>query len=110
MIGRIVLAASVACLMGGVAAAQPAPRDAPTKVVAYGDLNLATAAGRASLSARLSTAARRLCGPQPALTDLGGLDAYRACIRATTESIRPSIDEAAALQAGSRMRTASGQP
>jgi len=48
-------------------------------VVDYADLDLDSVAGNKTLYARLSRAAKRACGPEPASRDLRGRSDYRQC-------------------------------
>ncbi|MDH4105455.1 MAG: UrcA family protein [Gammaproteobacteria bacterium] len=60
--------------------------DAPrydSVVVTYADLNLDTIAGNQTLYARLSNAASRACGGEPATRDLESKTQYRACVEDT---------------------------
>jgi UrcA family protein len=70
--------------------------DAPrydSVVVTYSDLNLDTIAGNQKLYARLSNAASRACGGEPATRDLESKAQYRACVEDTlnraVDKIRP---------------------
>jgi UrcA family protein len=60
--------------------------DAPrydSVVVTYSDLNLDTIAGNQKLYARLSNAASRACGGEPATRDLQRRAQYRSCVEDT---------------------------
>jgi UrcA family protein len=60
--------------------------DAPrydSVVVTYSDLNLDTAAGNQKLYARLSNAASRACGGEPAARELERRAQYRSCVEDT---------------------------
>ena len=52
-------------------------------VVTYSDLNLDTIAGNQKLYARLSHAASRACGGEPAIRDLERRAQYRSCVEDT---------------------------
>lgn len=77
------IAASVltaASFLGGAASpalAAPAAA-APTRVVSYADLNLASAAGRAALGARVDAAVRAVCGEATPI-DLDGVRQVELC-------------------------------
>lgn len=47
--------------------------------VSYADLDLAEAAGARTLYARIQSAAREVCGPQPGVLDLREAAHYQAC-------------------------------
>jgi UrcA family protein len=67
--------------------------DAPrydSVVVTYSDLNLDTAAGNQKLYARLSTAASRACGGEPAIRDMERRAQYRACVE---ETLNRAVDK-----------------
>jgi UrcA family protein len=67
----------VALAASGISAA--ASRDANSIVVRYGDLNLNSQAGVASLHKRILNAARSVCSPLETRV-LGLRDAYDACV------------------------------
>lgn len=91
--GAMALAASVATLLAAVPPALAQPAQAVQ--VPYGDLALGTAAGRATLEARLRGAARRVCGPAVS----GGVaerQARASCYSAALNKARPQIAHALA--------------
>lgn len=49
--------------------------------VSYADLDIASAAGAKTLYARIRSAARKVCGPEPSGLDLHGMAAYDACFQ-----------------------------
>jgi UrcA family protein len=59
-------------------------------VVTYSDLNLDTIAGNQKLYARLSNAASRACGGEPATRDLESKAQYRACVE---ETLNRAVDK-----------------
>jgi len=63
-------------------------------VVRYDDLNLATTAGTQALYARISSAADRACGGQPAIRELRMQQQYRACYDRAVEKAVKKIDSA----------------
>lgn len=63
-------------------AAGPAATHYDSVVVSYGDLNLASEAGKKALYSRLSAAAERACGKTPASRELKLRAQYRACYEA----------------------------
>lgn len=67
----------VALAASGIASA--ATRDAPGVVVRFGDLNLNSLAGVASLHKRIRNAAHSVCGPLE-IRILGLRDAYSECV------------------------------
>jgi UrcA family protein len=83
----IAAALLAAALTPAPAAANGTLHSHPAQVrVAYGDLDLASAAGRARLEQRLDTAVRTVCG-DASLTDLLGQAAVRQCLRDTRAAI-----------------------
>jgi UrcA family protein len=79
---------------------------APSARVSYAELNLASAAGRATLDARVRSAARRLCLPH-GTSDLVREAAGRACLVEAIASARPQVARALAESAsGSRLAAA----
>ena len=87
----LVIAASLltaASILGGTAApafAQPAAA-APTRVVSYADLNLASAAGRAVLDRRINAAVRDVCGHAYPI-DLASVDQVLQCRQETLAAV-----------------------
>ena len=78
------LAALTACMaVGLVNVARSATPDQPASVkVAYGDLNLASEKGTRTLYARITAAARQVCGADSVdMRDLQAFSAERACER-----------------------------
>lgn len=56
------------------------PNEVTTSVkVSYADLDLSHAAGARTLYARIKSAAREACGPEPAVLDLRDAASYNAC-------------------------------
>jgi len=53
--------------------------------VSYGDLDVTHAQGASVLLARISSAAHRVCGPEPANQDLGRIGEYRRCVHGAVE-------------------------
>ena len=82
------LVAGVACLAflpvgvacAGVIGPQIERGDNVTVRVSIAALNLAPAAGARSALARVTAAARDICGPQPAITELARQRLYKACV------------------------------
>jgi UrcA family protein len=72
-----ILLATAALSLSGLAAA--APRDANSVVVRYGDINLGSQAGVASLHQRLRNAAESVCSPLETRI-LGLRNAYESCV------------------------------
>ncbi len=86
-----ILLAAVSAMATGVAApAVAAEDDPPRAVVRYGDLNLASAAGRDRLTVRVRMAVRRMCGSMTRLT-LQEQVATRRCITAAYKSAEPQL-------------------
>lgn len=104
-------AATFASLIAaGAAAAQPdlAAQNSPRVAVRYADLNLSSMAGRSELSRRIAAAANALCGPAPALRDLGATQAYRDCVKTSIASAAPAVEQAALAQVRSQQQLAQG--
>ncbi|HYD38947.1 MAG TPA: UrcA family protein [Allosphingosinicella sp.] len=78
--------AFLSLLAAAPAAAEPA--DTVTAVVEQDDLNLATAAGRATLKGRVKAAADRVCGAVPVapLREAGPVAACRAALFRSAEA------------------------
>jgi UrcA family protein len=77
---------AIAATTGVVTTAFADNADAPrydSVVVTYSDLNLDTVAGNQKLYARLSTAASRACGGEPAARELERKAQYRSCVEDT---------------------------
>jgi UrcA family protein len=56
------------------------PNEVTTSVkVSYADLDISHAAGARTLYARIKSAAREACGPDPAILDLRDAASHRAC-------------------------------
>src|SRR5512139_2727663 len=77
---------AMAATTGAASTAFADSPDAPrydSVVVTYSDLNLDTAAGNQKLYARLSNAASRACGGEPAARELERRAQYRSCVENT---------------------------
>jgi len=74
-------ALAIAILATGVSVMASSPVDAATAHVRYGDLDLSTAAGRATLDGRISHAARTVCWIENA-----NITTTEACRRETVAS------------------------
>jgi len=80
------LPVAAALALGGVAQASTV-RELPSVVVRYGDLDLDTSDGVATLHTRLSRAARQVCSPLDSRV-LGLRDQYALCVSgAVTQSV-----------------------
>ena len=64
-----------------------------TVEVAYGDLDLSTAAGQETLSNRVRVAVRKVCGDSSARQSLGELRDYRTCTSKASENAMASLDK-----------------
>lgn len=82
LVTMIAMAATTGVASTALADNPDAPRY-DSVVVTYSDLNLDTAAGNQKLYARLSTAASRACGGEPATRELERKAQYRACVEKT---------------------------
>jgi UrcA family protein len=85
-IGAVALAG---CVLGAMSAVQAAETGAPSVVVTYTDLDLATDSGNQALYQRIAAAARQVC-PAEATRNLKQFSASRAC-QAT--AIKQAVDE-----------------
>lgn len=75
-------------------AAVAADYDKVSRQVAYGDLNLATAAGRDALMHRIQQAATAVCGGPTASRDLHGIDSFHACRDEALAAAMPIVQAA----------------
>jgi UrcA family protein len=82
LVTMIAMAATTGAASTAFADAPDAPRY-DSVVVTYADLNLDTIAGNQTLYARLSNAASRACGGEPATRDLQRRTLYRSCVEDT---------------------------
>lgn len=57
----------------------------PSVTVRYDDLNLQSHTGASVMLSRIHAASHRVCGTAPLLADLAGSDAYRRCLRETSD-------------------------
>lgn len=81
-------AAVIATSLSVIAPAGAAPAyDPNVRVVRYGDLDLTTEAGRATLDRRVRSAINRICH-QGSMIDL---DAIQRCRESATEATRPAV-------------------
>lgn len=78
--------------------------------VSYADLDLTDAAGARTLYARLKSAARQACGPEPSLRDLHSTADYQTCYhRALNKSVNGvDNDRLHALHAARSSKAAMG--
>ena len=76
----------------------------PTAAVDYGDLDLATPAGVASLNGRIRMAAERLCaGHRRVGTPYWANGNFRACVSLALGSARPQVDQLVAQASNIRV-------
>ena len=68
------------------ATAQPAAAETVSIAVPYGDLNLSTEAGMATLAGRIAAASRRICGEADVRSVHDGRD-HQQCVRQTRASV-----------------------
>jgi UrcA family protein len=85
-IGAVALAG---CALGATSALQAAEPAAPSVVVTYTDLDLATDSGNQALYQRIAAAAKQVC-PAEVTRDLKQFTSSRACQAA---AIRQAVDE-----------------
>ncbi|HEY1878359.1 MAG TPA: UrcA family protein [Caulobacteraceae bacterium] len=60
--------------------------------VSYGDLNLSTREGAKAMYQRIKSTARKLCGAEPAISEFGAMDGWRACISDSVNSAVTRLD------------------
>ena len=102
----ISLAALAAIMPFAPAAAQSLPTPAASRTVAYGDLDLGSAAGRATLERRVRRAALDVCGV-PSGADLVGQNDTHACRKATTRAALTQVEAQLRVPSGAvRVATA----
>ena len=76
----LLLAIASGLSLAAQAGETPHPDQVTTSVrVSYADLDIADAAGARTLYARIKSAAREACGPEPAVLDLRDAAGYNAC-------------------------------
>lgn len=83
------------------------PSDVLVRVVRYGDLNLASAAGQARLERRVQTAVDAVC-PAGFVLDLGAAAHANACKVAAYEDARSQMDEVIARARSGQLASAGG--
>ncbi|MBB3034663.1 UrcA family protein [Alteriqipengyuania lutimaris] len=88
MFTRIVSSALALSLIAG---ATPAAAQTSRVEVAFGDLDLTSEAGRATLDTRLQAAARKVCGGRINARDLGSRQAYRTCVNEAKLGYEPQV-------------------
>jgi UrcA family protein len=110
---RIKIYAAIYCTLGAVGnlllgPAVAAEQDPPTKVVKYGDLDLAKADGVQSLYRRIQTAAKDVC-PTANSMDLSTISIQHACMsRAIDDAVRSvNVVALTQLRFGTPVRLAS---
>jgi UrcA family protein len=87
------------------------PNEVTTSVkVSYADLDISAAAGARTLYARIKSAARKACGPEPAVLDLRDQAGYDACYeQAVAKAVnRVGSDQLHALHAARSGRSRAG--
>ena len=76
----LLLAIAGGLSLGAHAGEAQHPNEVTTSVrVSYADLDLSEAGGAQTLYARIKSAAREACGPEPAVLDLRDAAGYKAC-------------------------------
>jgi UrcA family protein len=88
-----------------IAATTPALAAAPSQVVGFADLNLATTEGRQALDARLVRASKSVC-QVGATTNLNEFVASKACFQSSVADARMAADQAIARKSGARVEVA----
>ncbi len=101
MLTRSIFAAALVSF----AAATPALAGAPTQIIGFADLNLASADGRQALDARLVRAAKSVC-QVGATTNLNAFIASKSCFQASVADARTAADQAIARKSGARVEVA----
>ena len=97
-------AAALIATTAGQAFAQPShDTDAPRVAVSYGDLNLNSTAGRATMQQRIEAAVTQVCPERPAMLDLSRQSVVRKC----RETARGSAErQLASIYSGRNMADA----
>jgi UrcA family protein len=88
-------------LAGAASPALAAPPAAQTRIVSYADLNLASAAGRATLDRRLDRAVRAVCG-RAAIKDLNAYRQVELCRDESLADARAQLRRGEVLVASAR--------
>jgi UrcA family protein len=103
------LCAAVALSLSGLtltSVVQAETRSYHTAAVAYGDLNLASEAGQATLQSRIKAAVRRVCGSGVGRATLSEvLDEQRCHAQAMASAKRASVSLIAAARSGYSAQT-----
>jgi UrcA family protein len=94
------VALAAAALAAAPAAAENSAYDLAKVQVFYGDLNLASDAGRGTLDRRIRSAARSICGTE-ASRGPAGLNAIKACQNQAIASASGQVEQALASLKGS---------
>jgi UrcA family protein len=99
---RIKIYATIYCTLGAVGNLLLGPavageQDPPTKIVKYGDLDLAKADGVQSLYRRIQAAAKDVC-PNANSMDLSMVSAQRACMSRAIDDAVKSVNVVALTQ------------
>lgn len=76
---KFAVAALAALLFAGTAQAEEPETETVSVVVSYGDLDLTTAAGKATLDARIDAAVKEVCARPTTIRNLKVLDAWSDC-------------------------------
>jgi UrcA family protein len=58
--------------------------------VKYSDLNLSTREGAQAMYQRIKSTARKLCGDEPDIGEVGGIDSWRACVG---DAVNHAVDQ-----------------
>jgi len=98
MLKPILFAAASLAAAANLSPAFAKPITPEVRTVAYGDLDLSTAAGRTRLDRRIQAAVREVCGDTAPSFDLARRHAVRDCIAET----RANVQVPQAAQAGTR--------
>ena len=84
------------------------PKEVTTSVkVSYADLDISHAAGARTLYARIKSAAREACGPEPAVLDLRDAAGYNACYQ---QAVAKAVNRAGSEQLHALHAAQSGRP
>lgn len=89
----LALGASVLALVAapaGSASAQPVQTYSAS--VTYSDLNLSSRDGARAMYQRIKSTARKLCGGEPTIGDLGGHASWRACVDSAVDNAVARLD------------------
>lgn len=78
----------------GTKASAPPGTAVKSKTVKYADLDLGKSAGVKTLYSRIKAAAKDVCSPQPAASDMDGTNNYNQCVSHAVDSAVAQVGNA----------------